>query len=234
MPLNKCRIGPLAGAPPDTLVISTETESGFITEDDTSPICHTPRPEVGKNPVDTAYDVGSVWCSRSCSQLLQGQYLDPDRQQKLHPIFEGTDLDILSKLVRLGQRKQVCLQWIPSYVGMPGNKAADELAGRGCDLPNPNSTVLTHTEIHSFQRNKMNLTWRNPPADHWYAGKSPGLSIQCRSSRAHQTALARLRSGHLRSMTFVQGVKSFFTCPCSLFASPAYLLDCWVISLRQL
>ncbi|GFV15503.1 hypothetical protein TNCV_4835291 [Trichonephila clavipes] len=40
MPLdNKCRM--LAGAPPDTLVISTETESGF-TEDDTSPVCHTP------------------------------------------------------------------------------------------------------------------------------------------------------------------------------------------------
>ncbi|GFW59738.1 uncharacterized protein TNCV_4718301 [Trichonephila clavipes] len=45
MPLdNKCRIGPLAGAPPDTcaVVISTETESGFITEDDTSSVCHTP------------------------------------------------------------------------------------------------------------------------------------------------------------------------------------------------
>ncbi|GFU10080.1 protein O-mannosyl-transferase 2 [Trichonephila clavipes] len=36
--------GLLAGAPPDTcaVVISTETESGFITEDDTSPVCHTP------------------------------------------------------------------------------------------------------------------------------------------------------------------------------------------------
>ncbi|GFW04225.1 uncharacterized protein TNCV_2669901 [Trichonephila clavipes] len=62
----------------------------------------------------------------------------------------------------------------------------------------------------------MNLTWRNTPAHHWYAAISPGLSIQCRSSRAHQTALARFRSGRLRSMTFVQGVKSFFTCPCSL------------------
>ncbi|GFV14230.1 hypothetical protein TNCV_1163531 [Trichonephila clavipes] len=63
MPLdNKCRIGPLAGAPPDTCaVVIIETESGFITEDDTSPVCHTPKlPEVGKNPVDTAYDVGSV------------------------------------------------------------------------------------------------------------------------------------------------------------------------------
>ncbi|GFU13016.1 uncharacterized protein TNCV_1457411 [Trichonephila clavipes] len=80
----------------------------------------------------------------------------------------------------------------------------------------------------------MNLTWRNPPAHHWYAAKSPGLSIQCRSSRAHQTALARLRRGHLRFMTFVQGVKSFFTCLCSLLAFPTHLLDCWGISLQQL
>ncbi|GFT49379.1 uncharacterized protein TNCV_4583471 [Trichonephila clavipes] len=144
--------------------------------------------------------------------------------------MDGTGLDILSKLVRLGQRKQVYLQWIPSHAGVFRNEAADELAGRGCDRPNPSSTVLTHSEIHSFQRNKMNLTWRN----HWHAAKSPGLSIQCRSSRAHQTALARFRSGHLHSRTFVQGVKSFFTCPCSLLASPAHLLDFWGISLRQL
>ncbi|GFW41868.1 uncharacterized protein TNCV_5771 [Trichonephila clavipes] len=55
-----------------------------------------------------------------------------------------------------------------------------------------------------------------------------------RSSRVHQTGLTRFRRGHLRSMTFVQGVKSFFTCPCSLLASPAHLLDCWGIFLRQL
>ncbi|GFV29138.1 uncharacterized protein TNCV_4601701 [Trichonephila clavipes] len=68
----------------------------------------------------------------------------------------------------------------------------------------------------------------------WYVAKRPDLSIQCRSSRAHQTALARFRSSHLHSMNFVQRVKSFLTCPCSLLASPAHLLDCWGISLRQL
>ncbi|GFV85830.1 uncharacterized protein TNCV_2004501 [Trichonephila clavipes] len=97
------------------------------------------------------------------------------------------------------------IMWTPSHVGVLGNEAADDLAGRECDLPNPSSTVLTHSEIHSFQRNQMNLNWRNPPAHHCYAAKSPGLSIKCRSSRAHQTVLAHFISGHLRSMTFVLG-----------------------------
>ncbi|GFU75129.1 hypothetical protein TNCV_2055721 [Trichonephila clavipes] len=73
-------------------------------------------------------------------------------------IRDSTGLNILSKFVRLGQRKQVCLQGIQSHVGVPGNEAADELAG----------------------------------------------------------------------------VESFFTCPCSLLASSAHLLDCWGISFRQL
>ncbi|GFT58724.1 RNase H domain-containing protein [Trichonephila clavipes] len=99
--------------------------------------------------------------------------------------MDTTGLDILSKLARLGKKKQVCIQWIPSYVGVHGNEAADELAGRGCDLSNTSSTVLSHSEIHSLQRTKMNLTWQNPPAHHWYAAKSHGIYLQCRSSRAH-------------------------------------------------
>ncbi|GFW61083.1 uncharacterized protein TNCV_4872931 [Trichonephila clavipes] len=114
------------------------------------------------------------------------------------------------------------------------NEEANELAGRGCDLHNPCSSVLTHSKIHSLHRTKMNLTCQNLPAPHWYAAKNPGISLQYRSSRALQTALARFRSSHLRGMIFVQGVKSFFTCHCFHPASLAHLVDCWDISLRQL
>ncbi|GFU66548.1 uncharacterized protein TNCV_4357041 [Trichonephila clavipes] len=93
-----------------------------------------------------------------------------------------------------------------THVDVHGNEATDELAGRGCNLSNPSSTVLTHSGIPFFERTKMNLTWRNPPAHHWYADKCPDLSIQCRSSRGYQTALACFRSDHLRSIIFVQEV----------------------------
>ncbi|GFS94091.1 RNase H domain-containing protein [Trichonephila clavipes] len=65
-------------------------------------------------------------------------------------IMDSTGLDIISKLARPGQRKQVCLQWIPSYVGVPGNDAADELVGRDCDLPNLSSSLLSHSLYRNF------------------------------------------------------------------------------------
>ncbi|GFW83775.1 hypothetical protein TNCV_668881 [Trichonephila clavipes] len=85
----------------------------------------------------------------------------------------NTGLDILSKLVRLGQRKQVCLQWIPSYVGVPVNEATDELAGvlcgrhwlhcihqRDCSVP----ATVHSTWYHNFAAHGLNVGGSSPIA----------------------------------------------------------------------
>ncbi|GFS79363.1 hypothetical protein TNCV_3261261 [Trichonephila clavipes] len=64
------------------------------------------------------------------------QYLDPDRQ-KLHPIFEELAKNYgqyWSRYIQIG--KAWSEETSMSPVGVPGNEAADELAGKGCNLPN--------------------------------------------------------------------------------------------------
>ncbi|GBM11824.1 hypothetical protein AVEN_26754-1 [Araneus ventricosus] len=69
-------------------------------------------------------------------------------------------------------------------------------------------------------------TWKVPPAHEWYAGKRPGLSLQSEGTRSAQTALARLRSGHIKSLKFVDKEKTYSSCLCSCPASPAHVIDC--------
>ncbi|GBN12742.1 hypothetical protein AVEN_35693-1 [Araneus ventricosus] len=79
-----------------------------------------------------------------------------------------------------------------------------------------------------------NSAWRNPPTHDWYAGNRPGLSLQSVGTRSAQTALARLRSGHIKSLKFIDKEKTFSSCPCSCPASPAHIIDCIGASARQL
>ncbi|GFU29423.1 uncharacterized protein TNCV_2382691 [Trichonephila clavipes] len=117
---------------------------------------------------------------------------------------------------------------MPSDVGEIWNEAVDELAFIGFMISlTPCSSVLNHSETHFLHRAKMNLTWLSISAHHWHAAKSPGLYLQCRSSMAFHTALTCLGSGHLRGMTFMQGLKFLFTFSCPLPASPAHHLDSW-------
>ncbi|GBN63655.1 hypothetical protein AVEN_136236-1 [Araneus ventricosus] len=101
------------------------------------------------------------------------------------------------------EKSRVCIQWIPSHVGVFGNEVADLLAKEGTALPSATSGELFATEIFSIHRAKANSTWKVPPADVWYAGNRPGLSLQSEGTRSAQTALARLRSGHIKSLKFV-------------------------------
>ncbi|GFU00367.1 RNase H domain-containing protein [Nephila pilipes] len=80
-------------------------------------------------------DVDDVWIltDRKCSiQYLRNW---PNIQDKLGQ-------DIILKLSTLTQRGTVCLQKIPSHVGVYGNKVADLLPGESSELPTAPSTEL--------------------------------------------------------------------------------------------
>ncbi|GBN00427.1 hypothetical protein AVEN_132883-1 [Araneus ventricosus] len=149
-------------------------------------------------------------------------------------IREKTGQEVVSKIATLSQKSRVCFQWIPSHVGVFGNEEADVLAKEGSALPSASSSKLFTSEIYSIHKAVANSAWRNPPTHDWYAGNRPGLSLQSVGTRSAQTALARLRSGHIKSLKFIDKEKTFSSCPCSCPASPAHIIDCIGASARQL
>ncbi|GBL88722.1 hypothetical protein AVEN_195692-1 [Araneus ventricosus] len=65
-------------------------------------------------------------------------------------------------------------------------------------------------------------------------GNPPGLSLRSKGTRSAQTALARLRSGHIKSLKFVDKEKTCASCSRSCPASPAHVIDCIGASARLL
>ncbi|GBN14583.1 hypothetical protein AVEN_230433-1 [Araneus ventricosus] len=112
-------------------------------------------------------------------------------------IREKTGQEVISKIATLSQKSRVCFQWIPSHDGVFGNEEAEVLAKEGSALPSATSSELFTSEIFSIHKAKANSAWRNPPTHDWYAGNRPGLSLQSVDTRSAQTALVRLRSGHI-------------------------------------
>ncbi|GBN59034.1 hypothetical protein AVEN_254502-1, partial [Araneus ventricosus] len=131
-------------------------------------------------------------------------------------------------------KSRVCIQWIPSHVGVFGNEVVDLHAKEGSALPSAASGELFASEIFSIHRAKANSTWKVPPAHEWYAGNRPDLPLQSEGTRSAQTALAKLRSGHIKSLKFVDKEKTYSSCPCSCPASPADVIDCIGASARLL
>ncbi|GFV55580.1 hypothetical protein TNCV_1820671 [Trichonephila clavipes] len=64
-----------------------------------------------------------------------------------------------------------------------------------------------------------------PPVHPWYQSKYPGGSLVQGSSRRDPTALTHFLSGHLMSLTFVDGIKHFEIS--SAQASPGHIYLVW-------
>ncbi|GFU45243.1 uncharacterized protein TNCV_4236481 [Trichonephila clavipes] len=74
-----------------------------------------------------------------------------------------------------------------------------------------------------------------PPEHHWYQCSRPGGYLAHGFNRQEQTIQARFRSGHLKSVKFSKGSKSFEMCTnCSEPASPAHILECLGLTKQDL
>ncbi|GBO19601.1 hypothetical protein AVEN_160905-1 [Araneus ventricosus] len=168
-------------------------------------------------------------------QKKMSKYLLILTQERFEPeSYFAIKKEVISKTATLSQKSRVCFQCIPSHVGVFGNDEVDVLAKEGSPLPSAASSELFTSEIFSIHKAKANSAWKIPPTHDWYAGNRPGLTLQSVGTRSAQTALARLRSGHIKSLKFIYREKAFSSCPCSCPASPAHIIDCIGASARQL
>ncbi|GFX02020.1 RNase H domain-containing protein [Trichonephila clavipes] len=130
------------------------------------------------------------------------------------------------------------LSWIPSHIDLEGNEIADTLAKAGaCEVPEP-SAPLTFWGIFSRTKHQNKTAWITPPSPehYWYQCSRPGGSLPHGFTRQNQTLLARSRSGHIKSMKFSEGRKSFEMCTnCSSKpATPAHILECLGLTKQDL
>ncbi|GBM03675.1 hypothetical protein AVEN_134905-1 [Araneus ventricosus] len=137
-------------------------------------------------------------------------------------------MDIFNKLRTLCNTCVLHLQWIPSHINLKYNDIADSLAKEGTTMSQAHVELLTFLELYSRRKALVNISWRHPPAHSWYRCEGPGAAIRFKGVRKDQTALARLSSGHSKTLRFSRGDKKFNICTkCNMIeATPQHLLDC--------
>ncbi|GBN17111.1 hypothetical protein AVEN_169801-1 [Araneus ventricosus] len=163
---------------------------------------------------------GEIWILSDSRSVVQ--YLDNWRD-----VRDRRGMDIFNKLKTLCNSCVLHLQWI-SHVHLEYNDIADSLAKEGTTMPQAYVKPLTYLELHSRRKALVNISWRHAPAHSWYRSEDPGASIHFKGDRKDQTALARLSSGHLKTLRFSHGHKKFNICTkCNMIeATPQHLLDC--------
>ncbi|GFX72822.1 RNase H domain-containing protein [Trichonephila clavipes] len=151
---------------------------------------------------------------------------------------DNVAVSILTKLKRLFTSHQIHLQGILSHIDLKGNKIEGTLAKAGVCEVSESSAPLTFLKIFSRTKHQNKTAWINPPSTIGINAHvlRPGSSLAHGFTRQDQTLLARFRSGHIKSMKFSEGRKSFEMCTnCSSEpATPAHILECLGLTKQDL
>ncbi|GFU05356.1 hypothetical protein TNCV_1052341 [Trichonephila clavipes] len=83
----------------------------------------------------------------------------------------------------------IYFQWIPSHIGLNGNKIVDSLAKSATADALRGDACLTLAELSSIKRMELNALCRVPPTYPWYFGRKPRWCHQLNIPRDRQTVL---------------------------------------------
>ncbi|GFQ64356.1 uncharacterized protein TNCT_640091 [Trichonephila clavata] len=88
-----------------------------------------------------------------------------------------------------------------------------------------NEEPLTYRELYLKCKAPIKISWKQPHP--WYLRQCPEASINFKGNWSVQTTFARLSTGHLQSLRFSHGTKTFPICTkCNdAEATPQHLLD---------
>ncbi|UYV85057.1 K02A2.6-like, partial [Cordylochernes scorpioides] len=142
---------------------------------------------------------------------------------------------IAKSLNRLPANSSVTVQWLPAHVGIPGNELADSLANAlGLPEARESTTQLDERDLLRTIKTQCLQEWKSDAAHDWY--RAGGTSTGSVLPREQQSLISRLKSGHLRTMTFQKGCRVFSLCTkCnSQPATPRHIIDCIDSSIDEL
>ncbi|GFY14496.1 RNase H domain-containing protein [Trichonephila clavipes] len=136
-------------------------------------------------------------------------------------------VSILQKLRQASESHDMHFHWIPSPVNIFGNEQADHPSKEGCNASPPISLTLTYSEHQSRVKSEILKDWRTTPNHHWYESKHLGSLFLLKCGKASQIAISRLKSGHIKNLSFCGGRKTFALCTkCKTqHASPDHILN---------
>ncbi|GFX70111.1 uncharacterized protein TNCV_4615491 [Trichonephila clavipes] len=118
-----------------------------------------------------------------------------------YPAFlpNGKDIWILSN-----SRSEI--QHLSNWQNLEGIEIVDTLAARYQSSQHPSPFLRFSLELNTRIRP---LELSPPPEHHWYQCSRSGGTLAYDFKRQDQTFLARFRSGHLKTMKYSEGCKSF-------------------------
>ena len=140
------------------------------------------------------------------SDRIRGVRICSDSQSALRRLAEGPAQqteklpdEIWTRLMIIGQRYRVDIQWVPGHAGIPGNEAADETAGLAAALPQ-DQVPTNYNAARARLKQHLSREWAasNRHSKH-YEIVGPArvkLGDKIGLSRKDSVTMARLRTGH--------------------------------------